>query len=530
MIRKRVGYSLWIGAILVAMSSCTDWDDHTAITDSNLTRSALEVIQADSELSIFYNMLLKSGYDSIVSDFPSCTVFAPVNTAWSTVDTADAELVQGIVGSMITTLKFRASDSTYTGKLLTVNGKSMAFNAQNGTFEEATILTPDILSANGYIHKVDQVIYRKDNIWECLSKLTGYSQIDWLTGLNTQVMDPEKSIQIGINASGKIVYDTAWMDANPFLDEVPLDCEDSTFTYVVVSDAAYEAMRTSYLPYYNTGVATESDSLARMNVSTDYAFKGLIELTDQKNREQVLVPLSGSKLVADTIDCSNGRIYLVDVAKIALNQKFKTIRIEGEDYNRCMNTTYLYKRFKRWASGGYDVMLNATTSWDGVTFATGSGNLFNGVNYWIEYLANVNTAKYKIRYVALDDYGDTFNGFLLTQKLFISMPGETPLAKGTGTYTDAIANNYQHDTIFVGQSYCGYDTPQVTYLTKFKVTADNNQYVDDDAKVTGSDKDIMTVTIYGELTMWLCNTAYSNLSLAGPMFLDYIELVPQFTE
>jgi len=529
------GYGFLPLIAMLLMVSCSEWDEHSALTESNLEKNALEVIKEDHELSVFYEMLIQTGYDSVLTDYPACTVFAPVNSSWDDVDKTDAEVVKGIVGSMITSLKFRASDNDFSGKIFTVNGKSMTFNALDGMFEGTHIVTPDILSSNGYIHKVDNVVYRKDNIWECLSKKTQYKQIAWIMSQNTQVMDPEKSLQIGINEAGKIIYDTVWMSSNPFLNEIPLTCEDSSYTYVVVADNAYDAMISSYTTCFNTGNDSTTDLLVRKNISRDYIFDGSIDLSDRNNIDDIKVPLSGASIIEGPIECSNGRVYVVSSAKISLKDKIKTIRVEGEDYNRCMDTKYLSKRYKRWASGSYDIMINGSTYWDGVTFLTTSSstapNLVNATNYWLEYLANVNSVNYKIRYVAFDDFGDAFNGFLLTQKLFISLPGEPGLQKREGINIESIANNYLGDSVcFVGKNYCGYETPQITWLKKFRLTDMVSQFVDDNNPVTGAGNDMLVVPKFGQLKMWLCNTAYRNLSQSGPMFIDYIELVPQITE
>lgn len=515
----------------LVLASCSDWDAHTALTDPNLDKNALEVIRADADLSIFYDMVVKSGYDTILSQYPACTVFAPVNSAWSTVGTDSLDVVKGIVGSMITSRKFRAGDAAFTGKMLTVNGKSMKYDAAARTFENATVTTADMLSSNAYIHKVDQVVRRKDNVWEYLEKHLEHKQVAELMSMNTLVMDPEKSLQVGIDDNGRIVYDTVLMQTNPILQKYALDNEDSTYTYVIVTDAAYSSMVTRYKPYFSTSSATTTDSLVRFNVCEDYLFRGVVNQADHLNVNGVQVPLSAATLLQNPVECSNGKVYVIDAAQIRMADKIQPIRVEGENYTRCMNPSFLYKRFKRWASGNYDVMLNGTTIYEMMTYSTSSGNLFNGINYWIEFKAPVYNTKYKIRYVAYDDLGNAFEGFLLSQKLFVSLPGKPVLSKKTGSNINGVANNFKTDTCFVGQTYCGGEFPTPTYLSLWSLTDLDNQYVN--TKLTAPNSDVLDVSnggMYGTLTMWLCNTAFKNYQNAGPLFLDYIELVPQVTE
>lgn len=532
-------------ALALLFAACNPWDDHTALSDKNMAKNMVELIADQEDLSTFAAMLQQYGYDQTLADMSSCTVFAPVNAAWEGIDLNDSVLVKGILGSMITDLKIRSNDATYNGKILAINGKAVGFDADEKTFEGIAILTADLAAANGMLHKVEAVSKRKDNLWEALDKLTQYKQVRYLLSMNTQVIDLEKSVPSGLDENGKITYDPIVMkDYNAFLEKYPLNNEREVFSYFIVEDAAYDRMLSKYAPCFRmeskTGDAWAfdaalTDSIAAFNLCGDYVLPFLLEedslaKSQFTNFDGIKIPFSQAN-VQEVIDCSNGYIYILSDCNISLKSKIRPIRIEGENYNGCMNPFNLATRYKSWASGGYDVMLYGKSKFENFPTQQFTGtsssatNLFNGTNYYIEYLAQVNSVDYAIYYVAHDDY-EGHDGLALEQKLFISMPNRAKL--NTKNATDSVANNYLGNArCFVGSSWAASPNPERVRLTQWDLDASApTQYLIDKGEVKTPEAKVMTVPTMGEITMWLCNTTRYNNENAGFMFLDYIELVP----
>lgn len=535
-------------AIALLFAACNPWDEHTALGDKNLGKNMVDLIADQEELSTFAALLQQYGYDQTLADMSSCTVFAPVNAAWEGIDTNDSVLVKGILGSMITNLKIRSNDSTYTGKILAINGKAVSFDAAEKSFEGISIQTPDLAAANGMLHLMGAVSKRKDNVWEALDKLTQYKQVRYLLSMNTQVIDLDKSVPSGLDENGKITYDPIVMkDYNPLLEKYPLDNEKEVITYFIVEDAAYDAMTAKYAPCFRmekqqtlagdsvvwTFDAALTDSIAAFNLCGDYVLPFLLEedslqKSQLTNYDGIKIPFNNA-LVKEVIDCSNGYIYILSECNISLKNKIRPIRIEGENFNSCMNPFNLATRYKSWASAGYDVMLYGKSKFENFPTqqftgtSSSASNLFNGTNYYIEYLANVNSVNYAIYYVAYDDY-EGHDGLALEQKLFVSMPNRAKLSKKNAT--DSVANNYLGNArCFVGSSWAATPNPERVRLTQWDLDASApTQFLV--AEVKGQDAKVMTVPTMGEMTMWLCNTTRYSAENAGFMFLDYIELVP----
>jgi hypothetical protein len=156
----------------------------------------------------------------------------------------------------------------------------------------------------------------------------------------------------------------------------------------------------------------------------------------------------------------------------------------------------------------------------------------NTANFFIEYKTKVNSANYDIYYVAYDDNASDvdvnyrYGYYKVIQKLFVSMPGGLPLAKGITDNTAGVANNYLGEArCFVGQGRAG--VKERTKLKQMNLVA-TTQLVDFTTPITTPNSDVMTVQSTGLLTMWLCNTAQSvTASRQGLLFLDYILLVPR---
>jgi hypothetical protein len=382
------------------------------------------------------------------------------------------------------------------------------------------------------------------------------------TAVNSDEMDMDKSVQVGVNDVGQPVYDTVWITVNSFLDETPLNDEKKVWTYIVLKSDGYYTLFEKYRPFMQSASVAETESLTGLNICRDFAFEGKIDITQHDtivNVDGVKVPVGGATIV-DTRECSNGRVYIINESNILLREKIKPVLIEGESYSpaRAADPSFIFTRYKLWASGTRDIMLAGrvrqtdtlyTQSSLGedsaytvtATFITESsdGNKPNIYNSYVEYKANVYSVGYEIHYVAYDDIEShvaNANGHALRieQKLFASMPGSPPLQKGTSYSTDAIANSYMtsrltgdtyYDTCFVAIDTAGVHRERK--MQKWTVSRLKAQAIQ--APVHSPQTYTLTASRAGTLTLWLCNTArdkdYAS-QLQGYLFLDYIKLVP----
>lgn len=541
-----------------SLTSCNEsaWDLHLG-NENTENKTLLGVVAGKPELSVYYSLLKKTGYAQVLENPNGYTVIAPMNAAWSGVDTSNTENMTKIIGMTIVYQAYFTDNDKFYSSIKSVSGKNIFFDETNNTFNGAKLISTDIPAKNGVLHIADKLIDRKENIWNYLTTLSGYDQVDYLLGLNQKIMDTQKSVSIGVYPDGKTKYDTIWTNVNAFLKSYPLDNEDSVFTYVILQNTGFDLLLDKYYPYFKLSTTFKSDSLTRMNVCQDFVFKGDVDITKMDtlvNADGVKVPLKGA-VVSESFSASNGKVYIINQSNIRLKDKIKPIRIEGEKYLSSSNSSYVFTRYKKWASGERDIVLSCSetqidTLWrkkpliaggiplrDSIaskTYSISANLLSNVANFYIEYNAKVNSANYDVYYVAYDDIPDhadptytSFGVYNVTQKLFASMPGSKKLSRGSSVSAAEVINNYLgNTTCFVGETKAG--VHELTKLKKWSLV-ETTQLIN--APVTAADADIMVVPQSGTMTLWLCNTARSNASSKqGLLFLDYILLVPRISE
>lgn len=548
-------FRLYIYMIVIVFvtgfTACSEneWDNHVKGSDENLNADILSRIKSNPDLSIFARAIEKTGYDVLLSQTTNFTIFAPLNSAWAGIDTTDTNALRKIIAYQVAYGKSISSDPIIYNALQMVNTKYMRYDSSKNTFEGAKIISADNIAGNGVFHIVDKTFNLKSNVLEyILANYKNLNQVKYIESLNTKVMDKDKSIQIGVNSLGQLVYDTVWVDVNTFLQQYPINSEDSLITYVVLEDDGFDALKNKYMPYLKQQVDSLTEPLAKLNVCQDFviSLNGIVDITASDtviNMNGMKVPINPSD-IKSTYEASNGRVYVVSKSNVLLREKIRPIKIEGENYSSSSSKSNLYTRFRRWASGEKDLMLNCrfvqtdtmrvigsqgqdSTYLQSKTFYwDNEGALANVTNFHVKYETRVNSVDYEIHYVAYDDIAshssDPNHIFRFEQKLFISMPGKPDLAYNA---SNGVINNYLGDKVcFVSQDTAGIHKQRK--MKKWDLLNNTTQYLS--KPISAANADVMTVAQSGKLTMWLCNTARTNaVSAQGMLFLDYILLVPK---
>lgn len=70
-----------------------------------------------------------------------------------------------------------------------------------------------------------------------------YEQLDSLYAKTTKIMDKDRSIQKGVNEKGQPVYDTIWTTRNYFFEEMPVNDEDSAYTFVLLRQVNFQSLK-----------------------------------------------------------------------------------------------------------------------------------------------------------------------------------------------------------------------------------------------------------------------------------------------
>lgn len=567
-----------LSCCLLAFVACdTEWDEHTEIKDKTRGESLMKALSAHPEFSTFASILEKTGYRELLEGNKMLTVFAPVNDALEgAVDLNDVAALKELVRNHIAYANYTLVKGSFeTAQIEMINSKYVPVKGAevNGVQLMVHSGNVNISAANGILHQIEGVIPTQKNIWEYLKTQSGNLQVDFILREDKEVMDPDKSIQIGVTPNGNPVYDTIWMNTNPLLESYPLNVETEKFTYALLPNEVIRRIETKYAKYFVRNDQAEQDSIVRLELIKDCILAPVSISADGSylSLDGVKVDISVSQ-IQETYQASNGIVYTLNDAEVKLYEnKIRTVFIEGEEYvsNYTDNPVAWFRRSRSGASGGKDMMLNQNTrfisrfmtmvedtlspgNWieqpDSVTYTFNySANVISKVNNcYLEYKPVLHSTAYKMYWVTHDDipahYADTslLEPYKFSQKLLISFPEQPAVYRGSD---GLIHNHFSETSVFTsGRSTAGIreEKPLQRALLNPAVANEGlfllsrnwshtgeedyfNYYTGNDAS---GDRETLLSPNYGEATLMVANTTEYTGVNAGMIFLDYIKLVP----
>lgn len=553
-------YISLVSIVVLLLSGCDAWDDHNKIDNERESHDIVEVINSKSELSKFAEALKKTGYDKILQEAKMYTVFAPDNNAMGSVDLNDTEALLVLVKNHIAYASHTLVDGVFqSGRIEMVNKKLL--NTSGATIGGSSLKESNITTSNGILHVLDQPIVFKLNIMEYLQRQSGYEQIEVIKSFETKIMDMDKSVQIGVNEMGRPIYDTVWVRENKFLDQYQLEDEKKTFTYVLLDQAALDKLKEKYTKYFKRPTQTSQDSLIINELTKDLILNYVsISAAGAYNSVDGVKVNINPVNVTETYEASNGNVYKLSDADIKIYEnKIKTILIEAENYySKYAGADSWSVRYRSWASGGQDIMLNSVTrdtvqvvdSITGLLVTKTFNYTYNSSlqdktpHAYLEYRLPLHSVGYKIYTVAYDDLTWHYEGFTdtdqrpmpLEQKIFFSFP-DNPRLRRNNT-SRRIENNFDRASVFVIKSTAGIHSESQGLRMQVRSNPENiTPYYIPDAPFAGSDtfgtEEEIICPSYGETTIFVTNTPRlfsTNTNeldtYPGMMFLDYIKLVP----
>lgn len=330
-------------ATLLTMGGCQkDWDAHNGITDDRLNKDLLTRLKETTNLTKFAELVVKAGYDTVLSSSKTFTVFAPTNDALSGLDPAivnDLAKLKPFIANHIAYQSYVTTKVTDTARIEMLSGKFQ--NMLGKKVASADISEADQLAKNGVLQVVNKMLPVLPNCWEAMSASADFptAQAAYLNTLNYTGFDPEEAEVIGIDPNtGAPIYrpGTGNLPANLYWDKVyDLRTEEDQFTYFAVENTGFTDEVAKFNPYFKTGVQAVSDSIASFQVLKDFAFEGKYL---QSQLPDTLVSKFGVKVGIDksritkTIDCSNGVIYVMSGLPVAPSTKFISRIIQAENY------------------------------------------------------------------------------------------------------------------------------------------------------------------------------------------------------
>ena len=400
---KKLSFLIAGITFLVTMEACKKWEDHIALPEQQLSETLMEHIKKDTQLSSFARYVEQTGLDSLLNASKNITVFAPGNEALASLPgsvTSNPAQLKAFLQNHISTNAYFTRDAVDSLRVPMINGKRIFFIARK--FDEANITESDIYVSNGVLHKIDKAIAPLQSIWEyILDSKSNFLQNSYISSLNYLGQDPNLAELDSINpATGEPVYKpgTGIVNINTFKTKV-LDVanEDSLFTYILLTNDAFNAEKTRLRPYFNGANADTANSNASWAAVKDFAVRGLYT---EANLPAVLESKFGVKIamnrssIVSVKKLSNGIAYVMNASGITLQEKIPVVYVEGENpygFSVPNSATIFYRDRMNPLTGKSfkDIYLNM-----------GSG----GANRYVSYYTNqLYTTKYKVYLMSLND-------------------------------------------------------------------------------------------------------------------------------
>ena len=573
--------------ILFIFTACeSKWEEHIAAKDLR-GKTLFQAIAENPQTSVFASILEKTGYDMLLSGDKMLTVFAPVNDALASVDMNDVEGLKNLVKNHLAYSNYTIVEDHFSSdRIEMINSKNYFVNGLqiNGISLIKETGKFNLSAGNGILHLMNGVIPGQKNIWEYLQTQTGNLQAKFIKDQDRLIMDMTKSVQTGVDPkSGKPLYDTVWINRNPFLSAYPIDDETKNYTFALLPNEVIQRIETKYAKYFIKENKTLQDSITRAELIKDCILMPVVITADGRyiSVDGVLMDISASKIL-ETYDASNGRIYKLSDADVKIYEnKVKTIKIEGENYFSFYadNMNAWMMRYRPTLSGGKDMTLNSPTSYNtqyiysnpdttisvaiARTFApnNSTSNAGRTNNCYIEYRPVINSVAYKVYWSAYDDYLDQINQSVLlsintgketvsvrtsvtcmfSQKMLISFPDKPRVSRKASD--GSIADNFSETTVLASTRFkAGVQEEKQLYrylrvedatqapfglLRKNATPTGEDDYF---SYFTGTDtfgdKETIICPTFGEATVFVANTAEYKATNCGMVFLDYIKLVP----
>ncbi|QES88292.1 fasciclin domain-containing protein [Rhizosphaericola mali] len=422
--------------LLIILISCRKSEDANVPASSE---SIYTILSSNTELSLFTNLINKTGYSDILKSSQNYTVWAPSNDAIAQISSeipTDSAGLREFVGNYISRQIY--TQVGYNDKIQLLNGKYATLGKDS--FQYIPISQGDIPGENGLLHILSRAILTKMNISEYLNSLTtDIKERDYLNSITYTYRDSSIREVVGydtLNDKPLYNYTGPLLSGNKFTEQVrDLSNEKSNYTFFILDDGVWETNLSQLQPYFKTSTEDSTNNLAAFHslkfLTIDSAYTNLENLPDS------IVAVNGIKFhidknaVTKSYNASNGIVYHLNNWTVPLKTLLPTIYTQGEyptGFTDLSHSSAIFYRIKQDPNG--------------ITFRD---LLINGVGvaqFYVHYsIPNVYSGKYRISWRSVIGGYDGLLSF--RQRLAIGYWNATDF-----NYTTVSANNYNE--VYIG--------------------------------------------------------------------------------
>lgn len=354
---------LYIGIGVMLLSffaySCKENDHYDPDTSVVPNENIMELMKENPDLSEFVRLIESINYDFVLSKDESFTVWAPANASLEGLIFDNDQQILHFVTNHIA--RYTQSAVGYVDKnVFMQNTKLIPFKSEGDgyTFGGLQITSPNHIASNGVFHVLAGRLDYLPNIWERMDAAGLDSIKNFLYPLTVREFNLNASVIIGFNEEGLPMYDSIFIENNPFWDHYvefredkntnrfrgglfPINNEDSLYTMILPTNEAWEEAYQRVAPYFVNNFEN-ADSVQRyythFALVQDLVFRGRVNPADA-------IVLFSTRLgefpdplylfdgtAKETV--SNGDVYVVNQLRYnAVESWNKPIKIEAEQFS-----------------------------------------------------------------------------------------------------------------------------------------------------------------------------------------------------
>ncbi|MCB8995365.1 MAG: fasciclin domain-containing protein [Bacteroidales bacterium] len=211
--------------LLLLVNSCSDpWDTRFEGNIIPADKTVWETIDANPAYNDFKNLLIETGYDSILKRDAVFTVLIPGSESLTQLRDSSLEVKKSVLSFQISNGLIYGREMSQGKKLLSLSGKALLFESIGDKImvnKDAEVTKEDIRASNGIIHEISKLQFIKPNILEVISSSPQFSYIsDFFAENTSRIFDEANSVPVGIDENGLTVYDSAWIQSNPYFTSI----------------------------------------------------------------------------------------------------------------------------------------------------------------------------------------------------------------------------------------------------------------------------------------------------------------------
>ena len=268
-----------LAATMLTATSCSDFSDYNDTpADANPAgnQTLWQNISANGDLTDFASLVKKAGFDVELDNSKSFTVWAPKNGTFNVADYASLskeDLLQQFVKNHIAEYGHLASGAVDT-RIHTLNEKSYTFEGNGGqyTFDGITISKANQPGNNGVMHIMDGAAQFKYNLYEYLKVAPDIDSLrNHFMRYELNYLDENASVK-GPMVNGMQTYiDSVIVTNNTLVNQLGarIANEDSSYTFIMPNNDAFQKMYDKVKPYYNYITTTKMQDVENFTKAAD---------------------------------------------------------------------------------------------------------------------------------------------------------------------------------------------------------------------------------------------------------------------